>query len=45
MYVLVAGRFRTDVLPCLKNLVTWIKKRVVDETEIMGEYASDGFSF
>ena len=33
MYVLVAGRFRTDVLPTLEELVTRIKREVVTEKE------------
>jgi molybdopterin synthase catalytic subunit len=34
MYVLVAGRFRTDVLPVLQDLLTVIKGKVVLEKEI-----------
>jgi len=34
MYVLVAGRFRTYVLPVLEELVSKIKKEVVFEEEI-----------
>ncbi|MCI0469915.1 MAG: molybdenum cofactor biosynthesis protein MoaE [Nitrospirae bacterium] len=34
MYVLVAGRFRTDVMPVFENLITRIKKDVVVESEI-----------
>ncbi len=34
MYVLVAGRFRTDVLPALQELLTVIKTKVVREKEI-----------
>jgi molybdopterin synthase catalytic subunit len=34
MYVLVAGRFRTDVLPVLQELLTFIKGEVVREEEI-----------
>lgn len=33
MYVAVAGRFRTDVLPALECLVSAIKKEVVVEQE------------
>ncbi|MDX9715655.1 MAG: molybdenum cofactor biosynthesis protein MoaE [Dissulfurispiraceae bacterium] len=33
MYVVVAGRFRTDVLPALESLVSSIKKEVVTEQE------------
>jgi molybdopterin synthase catalytic subunit len=33
MYVLVAGRFRTDVLPALQELLGIIKKDVVKEQE------------
>jgi len=33
MYVLVAGRFRTDVLPALQELLTIIKKQIVSEQE------------
>lgn len=34
MYVLVAGRFRTDVLPVLQELLTKIKGEVVREEEM-----------
>jgi molybdopterin synthase catalytic subunit len=34
MYVLVAGRFRTDVLPVLQELLTYIKTEVVKEEEL-----------
>lgn len=34
MYVLVAGRFRTDVLPVLQRLLGRIKGEVVHEEEI-----------
>jgi molybdopterin synthase catalytic subunit len=34
MYVLVAGRFRTDVLPVLQELLSKIKKEIVTEEEI-----------
>jgi molybdopterin synthase catalytic subunit len=34
MYVLVAGRFRTDVLPVLQELLTKIKGEVVREDEV-----------
>jgi len=34
MYVLVAGRFRTDVLPVLQDLLTIIKKEIVAEKEV-----------
>lgn len=34
MFVLVAGRFRTDVLPVLQDLLTSIKQDVVQEKEI-----------
>ncbi|MDW7771479.1 MAG: molybdenum cofactor biosynthesis protein MoaE [Desulfobulbaceae bacterium] len=33
MYVLVAGRFRTDVLPAFESLIGAIKKEVVTEQE------------
>lgn len=33
MYVLVAGRFRTDVLPAFESLISAIKKDVVIEKE------------
>ena len=33
MYVLVAGRFRTDVLPAFESLISTIKKEVVVEKE------------
>lgn len=33
MYVLVAGRFRTDVLPAFEALIAAIKKEVVRELE------------
>ena len=33
MYVLVAGRFRTDVLPAFESLIAAIKKEVVTEQE------------
>lgn len=33
MYVLVAGRFRTDVLPVLQELLGKIKSQVVNEEE------------
>ena len=36
MYVLVAGRFRTDVLPALQELLGIIKKQVVSEQETGG---------
>ncbi len=35
MYVLVAGRFRTDVLPVLQHLLGRIKSEVVHEEEIL----------
>ncbi len=34
MLVLVAGRFRTDVLPALESLVSSIKNEIVNEYEI-----------
>ena len=34
MYVLVAGRFRTDVLPALQDLLTKIKGEIVSEEEV-----------
>jgi molybdopterin synthase catalytic subunit len=34
MYVLVAGRFRTDVLPVLQELLSVIKKEIVKEKEV-----------
>lgn len=34
MYVLVAGRFRTDVLPVFQELLTKIKKEIVSEQEM-----------
>lgn len=33
MYVLVAGRFRTDVLPAFESLISTIKKEIVKELE------------
>jgi len=35
MYVLVAGRFRTDVLPVLQELLTKVKGEVVHEQEVL----------
>ncbi|HPH41324.1 MAG TPA: molybdenum cofactor biosynthesis protein MoaE [Syntrophorhabdaceae bacterium] len=35
MYVLVAGRFRTDVLPVFQELLSKIKKDIVREGEIV----------
>lgn len=35
MYVLVAGRFRTDVLPVLQHLLGRIKGEVVHEEELL----------
>lgn len=35
MYVLVAGRFRTDVFPVFEKLVGEIKNRVVKEQEVL----------
>jgi molybdopterin synthase catalytic subunit len=34
MYVLVAGRFRTDVLPVMQELLTTIKKEIIHEEEV-----------
>jgi molybdopterin synthase catalytic subunit len=34
MYLLVAGRFRTDVLPVLQELLTAVKTEVVHEEEL-----------
>jgi len=34
MYLLVAGRFRTDVLPVLQELLTFIKNYIVEEEEM-----------
>lgn len=34
MYVLVAGRFRTDVLPVFQELLTTIKSEIVCEKEV-----------
>ena len=34
MYLLVAGRFRTDVLPVLQELLTTVKKEIVHEREV-----------
>jgi len=34
MYALVAGRFRTTVIPALEELVSRIKKEIVSEEEI-----------
>jgi molybdopterin synthase catalytic subunit len=34
MYVLVAGRFRTDVLPVFQELIREIKSNVVNEKEM-----------
>jgi len=36
MYVLVAGRFRTDVLPVFQELIATIKGEIVNEKEIAG---------
>jgi len=35
MVLLVAGRFRTDVLPVLQEILTKIKKEIVREEEIL----------
>jgi molybdopterin synthase catalytic subunit len=35
MYLLVAGRFRTDVLPVLQELLSTIKNKIVTEEEVM----------
>ena len=35
MYALVAGKFRTFVIPVLEELVSRIKKEIVSETEIV----------
>jgi len=35
MYALVAGRFRTSVIPVLEELVSRIKKEIVSEEEIL----------
>ncbi|HEY3275694.1 MAG TPA: molybdenum cofactor biosynthesis protein MoaE [Syntrophorhabdaceae bacterium] len=34
MFLLVAGRFRTDVLPALQELLSVVKKEIVHEKEI-----------
>jgi molybdopterin synthase catalytic subunit len=34
MHVLVAGRYRTDVMPVLQELLTIIKKEIVKEEEV-----------
>lgn len=34
MKVLVAGRFRSDVLPVLQDLLTFLKTEVVKEKEV-----------
>jgi hypothetical protein len=34
MYALVAGKFRTSVIPVLEELVSRIKKEIVSESEI-----------
>jgi len=34
MYVLVAGRFRTDILPVFQELLTIVKTKIVDEKEV-----------
>ena len=34
MFLLVAGRFRTDVLPVLQELLTTIKTQIVREEEV-----------
>jgi molybdopterin synthase catalytic subunit len=34
MYLLVAGRFRTDVLPVLQELLSTVKSEIVHEEEI-----------
>jgi hypothetical protein len=35
MFLLVAGRFRTDVLPVLQELLTIIKTEIVREEEVI----------
>jgi molybdopterin synthase catalytic subunit len=35
MFLLVAGRFRTDVLPVLQELLTTIKTKIVKEEEVI----------
>ena len=35
MFLLVAGRFRTDVLPVLQELLTTIKTKIVREEEVL----------
>ena len=35
MFLLVAGRFRTDVLPALQDLLTTIKTKIVTEEEVV----------
>ncbi len=37
MYALVAGKFRTSVIPVLEELVSRIKKEIVSEEEIREE--------
>jgi molybdopterin synthase catalytic subunit len=34
MFVLVAGRFRTDVLPVFEELLSLIKNEIVTEEEV-----------
>ena len=34
MYLLVAGRFRTDVLPVLKDLLSTVKNKIMHEEEL-----------
>lgn len=35
MYVLVAGRFRTDVLPVFEHMINVIKRDVIEEKELI----------
>jgi molybdopterin synthase catalytic subunit len=34
MYILVAGRFRTDVMPVLQELLSVVKSKIVKEEEL-----------
>jgi molybdopterin synthase catalytic subunit len=34
MYLLVAGRFRTDVLPVLEDLLSTVKNKIMHEEEL-----------
>lgn len=44
MYLLVAGRFRTDVMPVLQELLSTVKNEIVREEEIGHEEGSSDSS-